>query len=142
MPGNRALMQLLEELLPARFSGIRAAGYSAGGRKLVQFDNMVLQPGATQSTASDGTQLLTRAVGKGKVVVAAGAVLEPGQAGFSRRSQFAYAFVCGLVGASYTGSGGFQHPKAPGFGTLALAALAHDTTVLPAAAHRDEAWTR
>jgi uncharacterized protein (DUF608 family) len=140
MPGNRAVMQALEELLPARFNGVRAAGPTAGGGKLVQFDNLVLQPGATRSTASGGTQLLTRTVGKGKVVVAAGAVLEPAQAGFSHHRQVAYAFVCGLVEASYTGSGGFQHPKAPGFGTLALAALAHDTTVLPAAAHREEAW--
>ena len=140
MPGNRALMQLLEELLPARFSGVRAAGYSAGGRKLVQFDNMVLQSGATRTTASDGTQLLTRAVGEGKVVVASGAVLDPAQAGISHHRQLAYAFICGLVGASYTRSGGLQHPKAPGFGTLALAALAEEVTVLPAAAHRDEAW--
>ena len=140
MPGNRALMQVLEELLPGRFSGVRAAGYGAGGRKLVQFDNPVWQPGATQSTAFDGTQLLTRAVGKGKVVVVAGAVLEPAQAGLSQHRQAAYSLICGLVGAGYTGSSGFQHPKAPGFGTLALTVLADDTTVLPAAAHRDEAW--
>ena len=123
MPGNRAVMQLLEELLPARFSGVRAAGDDGGGGKAVEFENLVLQPGATQSKASDGTALLTRPVGKGKVVVAAGAVLEPAQAGFSHQRQPAYAFICGLVGATYTGPGGHQHPKAPGFGTLALAAL-------------------
>lgn len=140
MPGNRALMQALEELLPARFNGVRSAGDSAKGKSAVEFENLVLQPGATRSTASDGTPLLTRVVGKGKVVVAAGAVLGPARAGFSNNRRVAYAFICGLVGASYTGSGGLQHPKAPGFGTLALAALAHDTTVLPAVAHRDDAW--
>ena len=35
MPGNRAVMQLLEELLPARFSGVRPAGDAAGGGKAV-----------------------------------------------------------------------------------------------------------
>jgi uncharacterized protein (DUF608 family) len=140
LPGNRALMQSLEELLPAHFSGIRPAGDLASGTKAVEFDNLVLQPGATRSRASNGTQLLTRAVAKGKVVVAAGAVLEPALSGFSHHRQAAYAFICGLVGASYTGSGGFQHPKAPGFGTLALAALVGEITVLPTAGHREEAW--
>jgi uncharacterized protein (DUF608 family) len=140
MPGNRAVMQVLEELLPARFSAIRAADGTDGGKKAVQFEGLVLQPGAARSKSPDGTNLLMRAIGKGKVVVAAGAVLEPAHAGLSHHRQPAYAFVCGLVGASYAGSGGLQHPKAPGFGTLALAALAHETTVLPAAAHRDEAW--
>ncbi len=33
MPGNRAVMQALEELLPARFSGVRAAGYHGWGQE-------------------------------------------------------------------------------------------------------------
>jgi non-lysosomal glucosylceramidase len=140
MPGNRVLMQLLEELLPGRFSAIRAASDADGGKKAVQFENLVLQPGATRSSVSDGAELLTRTIGKGKVMVAARAVLEPAWAGFSHHRQLAYSFICGLVGASYSGPGGLQHPKAPGFGTLALAVLADDTTVLPAAAHREEAW--
>jgi len=139
-PGNRAMMQLLEELLPGRFSRIRPAGDPDSGTKAVDFDHLVLQPGATRSRASGGPKLLTRPVGKGKVVLAAGAVLEPARAGYSHHRQVAYAFICGLVGAHYTGSGGFQHPKAPGFGTLALATLARDITVLPAAGHREEVW--
>jgi uncharacterized protein (DUF608 family) len=59
----------------------------------------------------------------------------------SQYRQAAYAFVCGLVGANYNGSGGRQHPKAPGFGTLALAALAGKTTVLPAFENWNEAWS-
>ena len=68
-----------------------------------------------QSKASDGTTLLTRPVGKGKVVVAAGPVLEPAQAGFSHQRQIAYAFLCGLVGANYTGLGRARSiPRRPG----------------------------
>ena len=140
MPGNRAVMQVLEELLPARFSRVRPAGDASGSGKAVEFENLVLLPDAAQSKASDGTTLLTRPVGKGKVVVAAGPVLDPAAARFSHQRQLAYAFICELVGATYTGPGGNQHPKAPGFGTLALAALAHDITVLPAARQQDEAW--
>ena len=139
-PGNRAVMQLLEDLLPARFSRIRPAGDPADGTTAVEIDNLVLQPGVTRSRASHGPKLLTREVGKGKVVLAAGSVLEPARAAFSHHRQAAYSFICWLVGANYTGGVGFQHPKAPGFGTLALAALARDTTVLPAAGHRDDAW--
>ncbi len=48
MPGNRAVMQLLEELLPARFSGVRPAHDATDGGKAVEFENLVLQPGATR----------------------------------------------------------------------------------------------
>ena len=140
MPGNRAVMQVLEELLPARFSRVRPAGDAGGRNKAVEFENLVLLPGAAQSKATDGTALLTRPLGKGKVVLAAGPVLDPAAAGFSHQRQLAYGFICELVGATYTGPGGSQHPKAPGFGTLALAALAQDVTVLPAARQQDEAW--
>ncbi len=140
MPGNRALMQLLDELLPARFSRVRRGGDADDAVQAVELDGLVLRPGATKSRASFGPRLLTWTVGKGQVVLAAGAVLDPARAGLSHHRQVAYGFLCWLVGANYTGSGGFQHPKAPGFGTLALAALAQDITVLPAAGHRDEAW--
>jgi uncharacterized protein (DUF608 family) len=149
MPGNRALMQVLEKLLPARFSAIRAEGDERAGTREVRYENLVLQPGASQSSAPDGNTLLWGPVGKGRVWVMPGAVLEPAQAGISQHRQPAFALVCGLVGAHYTTSEGpvvytpsegRQHPKAPGFGTLALAALADETTVLPAAEHRDEAW--
>ena len=78
------------------------------------------RPGPGSSAASP---LLPRPVGKGKVVLAPGPMLEPAQAGISRPRQPAFAFLCELVGANYTGAGRGQHPKAPGFGTLALAAL-------------------
>ena len=140
MPGNRAVMQVLEELLPARFSRVRPASDTGGSSKAVEFENLVLLPDAAQSKATDGTALLTRPVGKGKVVLAAGPVLDPAAAGFSHQRQRAYAFVCALVGAAYTSLGENQHPKAPGFGTLALAALAHDVSVLPAARQQEDAW--
>jgi hypothetical protein len=135
-------MALLEELLPARFSAIHSADNASSGARPVRFENLVLQPGATQTTTAEGRSLLTRPVGKGRVVLTDGAVLEAANAELSHQRQIAYAFVCGLVGANYTGSGGRQHPKAPGFGTLALTALSGKTTVLPAFGNWGEAWTK
>jgi non-lysosomal glucosylceramidase len=139
-PGNRALLQLLDELLPARFSRVRRAVDSDEGVKVVELEDLVLKPGATRSWGPIGLRLMTWAVGKGKVALAGGPILEPAQAGLSQRRQAAYGFLCWLVGANYTGASGFQHPKAPGFGTLALVALAPEVTVLPAAGHREDAW--
>ena len=140
MPGNRAVMQLLEELLPARFSRVRPASDSGDEVRAVELEELTLKPGAAKSRASHGPKLVTWSVGKGKVVLGAGPVLDPARAGLSHHRQIAYGVLCWLVGAKYTGPVGFQHPKAPGFGTLALAALAKDTSVLPAAGHREDAW--
>ncbi|MDE3067318.1 MAG: hypothetical protein KGJ60_07170 [Verrucomicrobiota bacterium] len=140
-PGDRAVLSLLEEMLPARFSGVRSAGGRAGGVPAVAFEDLVLQPGAIQATAANGLRLFIRPLGTGKVVMAAGAVLDPASAGQSRERQRAYEFLCRLVGANYTPAAGpGPNRKASGFGTLALAALRGETTVLPAFEDWSEAW--
>jgi uncharacterized protein (DUF608 family) len=126
---------MLEELLPARFSRVRKNAQNSS----LEFDDLVLQPGATHSTAPNGPELLTRAVGKGKTLIAAGPVLAPATAGISGARQRAYSFLCGLVGATYNTSPGLN-PKAPGFGTLALAVLSEKATVLPAYENWEDAW--
>jgi uncharacterized protein (DUF608 family) len=151
MPGNRAVMQVLEELLPARFSAILVKGDEREGTRDVRYENLVLNAGASQLVAPDGNTLLWGPVGKGMVRVEPGTVLEPARAGISNQRQLAYWEICGLVGAMYTApeasvvftrSEGRQHPKAAGFGTLALTALADEgVTVLPAIPHRADAWT-
>jgi uncharacterized protein (DUF608 family) len=135
LPGDRALMLVLEELLPARFSAIRTAARE--GR--AQFEDLVLQPGAEQSRLADGRVQLVRPLGKGKVVVVAGAVLEPRLARVTNGRQDAYGFLCGLAGANYTPSDGL-HPKAPGFGTLALAALSGDASARPDVEDLGQLW--
>jgi len=141
LPGERTLMVLLEELLPARFSGVRGVASQTAGAKMVQLENLVLQPGATQSTLDSGASLLTRPLGQGKIAVVTGPVLEPERAAGATRRQEAYGFVCGLVGADYTASTG-PHPKAPGFGTLGLVTLGENSTVLPAIEDLNEVWER
>ena len=141
LPGERALMLLLEELLPARFSGVRAAASGNTERKAIRLENPVLQPGAEQSTLASGASLLIRRLGKGQVAIVTGSLLEPGHAMVTNRRQEAYTFLCGLAGAEYKPLSG-PHPKAPGFGTLALTALSGNSTVLPAFEDPQEAWKR
>lgn len=139
LAGDQKVMALLEELLPARFTAIRPAG-SPDGPSKVRFEGLALHRDASQSTDSDrGLELLSRPVGRGRVVLAAGTVLEPAHAGLSHQRQRAYALLCGLAGAKYTPSTGL-HPKAPGFGTLALATLSGNASVLPAFEDLEQAW--
>src|SRR5262249_3165730 len=51
----------------------------------------------------------------------------------------AYTLLCSLLGARYQPING-ANPKAPGFGSLALASLGGKTTVLPAFNEWEEAW--
>ena len=75
LAGDREVMTLIDELLPARFSAVRPAGPSNNGGSVVQFEGLILHPDATQSTDSPrGLELLSRPIGAGKVVLAAGAV--------------------------------------------------------------------
>jgi uncharacterized protein (DUF608 family) len=134
-PGDRATLALLEAILPARFSGVRPADGNT-----VEFDDLVLPPEAARSTAANGIALLIRPLGKGRVVVACGSVLEPALAGEPRHRQRAYQFLCGLVYANYASAGEGTSRLAPGFGTLALAALAGEVTVLTAFEEWSQAW--
>ncbi len=127
-------LKLLDELLPARFSAIRADA----GNKLT-FDDLQLEPGAKQTTLADGLDAFTKPVGKGQVAVVAGAILDPHQVGSAAARHRAYKALCELAGAVYTSPEGIS-PKAPGFGTLALAALAGEVTVLPAYEDWNVAW--
>src|ERR1039458_7647874 len=72
MPGNRAVMQVLEELLPARFSAILVKGDEREGTRDVRYENLVLNAGASQLVAPDGNTLLWGPVGKGMVRVEPG----------------------------------------------------------------------
>ncbi len=146
LPGDSEVMALLEELLPARFSAVRSSSNRPGGLPAVEFDNLVLQPGVMQSELpaplpgpGKGPGLIIRALGQGKVVLVAGPILDPAHAGLSPQRQRAYTLLCGFVGARYFAPPGL-HPKAPGFGTLALGVLGQNVTVQTAIADLDAAW--
>jgi non-lysosomal glucosylceramidase len=136
IPGNRAILSLLAELLPARFSRIIPANNGQG----VRFENWVLVPGATQETNNLVGETATRKLRRGKVVVVRGSVLDPINAGLSNQRRNGYAFLCSLVGANYSGADGRHNSLAPGIGTLALATLGSAVTVRAAFEDWGEAW--
>jgi non-lysosomal glucosylceramidase len=139
--GNGAVLALLEEILPARFSAIRELAAQPGGPYRVSFEGQELRPDAKPATAKNGLELLVRSFGKGKVVLAAGQVLDPASADHTNARQRAYQVVCALVGGDYIASEG-QPAKGAGFGTLALAALAGESTVQVAFDDWQKAWQR
>jgi non-lysosomal glucosylceramidase len=139
LPGNRSVMLALEELLPARFSRLRSAPAADTSANSVVFEGLTVKPDTVRSTTPDGTLLLSRPLGRGRVVLVAGPVLDPARATLSGPRQRAYAFLCGLAGAQYKPSEG-QHPKSTGFGTLALATLGANPTVAIAVENWQQAW--
>jgi len=123
---------LLDEMLPARFSGVRAQRPAQpGDPNVLELAGLELKPQAKRSALRNGLQILAWPMGKGQVVVACGPILDPGAAESSPARQRAYAVLCELVGVKYTPREGL-HPKAPGCGTLALAALAAKASLQPA----------
>ena len=123
--GDRAALEVLEELLPARFPD-------------TDLSRLELKPEAKSSTLGSGQRVVQGSLGKGQVVVIVGPILEGGAALTGARQQ-AYAALCSLVGARYTPPQGVS-PKAPGFGSLALATLAEDVSLQPAVEDLAAAW--
>lgn len=138
--GNRAVLELLEELLPASFTSVRVTSRrDPTNPNSIEFGDLKLCEGAEARSAPNGLRLLARALGKGRVMLAGGAILNAGEAGAVPARQRAYALLCGLVGADYTPVSA-QHPKAPGFGTLALATLGARPSLLAMFQGWEEAW--
>ncbi len=129
------LVKLLDELLPIRFSAIKPGG--AHGK--VTFEDLQPDARAKSRTLATGQDAFTMPLGKGRVAVVAGAILDPRRIGSADVRHRAYEALCELAGATYTPPEGISS-SACGFGTLALAALAGDVTVLPAYEDWNDAW--
>jgi len=140
VPGDRALMELLEELLPARFRAARTMT-APDNANTIEFENLTLRSGARESAAANGLRLLTRRVGQGQVVLAAGPILQPPQSNQVRARQNAYEILCALVDARFVATDGTL-ANSPGFGALALVGLKGRVTVEPAFERWDEIWRK
>jgi non-lysosomal glucosylceramidase len=136
----REHLLVLDELLPARFSDLRArTAAQPGNPNTIELAGLELKPEAKQSTLRGGLRLVTRPLGKGQVAVASGSMLGGGTPEMSLARQQAYAALCELAGASYTVPGSVS-PKAPGFGTIALVTLGEKASVQPSFDDWKEAW--
>ncbi len=125
-PGNHALYSLLEELLPARFSGLQSK------EGTIELTGETLRDGAHYHSVPEVPgRVLSRKFGKGLVHIVFGELLRNDNAEMIGARQLAYAAICSLAGATYRATVG-PLAKAPGFGSLALMTLGPDATALPA----------
>jgi uncharacterized protein (DUF608 family) len=137
MPFAGAVLELLDELLPIRFTDIKPA---AGDTNRAEFVGLTLREAVTQSTTADGLTLFTRPLGKGKVLLTNEDLLPGNDPSLIGARQRAYATLGEMVGVRYTPSPGVP-TNAPGFGTVTLAALTDGkTTALPAFDDWKTAW--
>ncbi|MGC8639792.1 MAG: GH116 family glycosyl-hydrolase [Isosphaeraceae bacterium] len=139
--GDRATLTLLDELLPVRFRDMvswRPA--SPDERPVIELQGRADREGTTSDKVG-ALDIIRRRVGKGQVILALGPVLEVEHAELNAARHRAFADLCGLIGVRYKAPVGVSR-KAPGFGSLALAAIAQGATVLPAFEDQDAAWRR
>ena len=122
----------MAELLPAAVhENFRRRRQEAGGAQFAGFREPAIASRREEAPLRGGFDVLVRPLGKGQVVLAAGAILAPERADWADMRHRAYKAICELVGAKYTPPQGVP-ASACGFGTMALAALAEGVTVLPA----------
>jgi uncharacterized protein (DUF608 family) len=139
LPGSLESLTLLEDLLPARFQEVRPHAAQSGK---VEFTGLQRHPEAhVRADKPQGLTLLERPVGKGRVILADGAILEAAQAELIGARQQAYVLLCTLAGARYTPPQGVL-ASAPGFGALALMTTGSNPTSLPAFDNWQSAWEK
>jgi uncharacterized protein (DUF608 family) len=124
LPGSAVVMEILEDLMPLRFSGLR----SRDGR--VEF----LKAEPRQSppilkSEPDGAVIYSRSVGKGWTHLGNGPVLETSQFELTGARQRAYVRLCALAQSNYAAPDGVQSDM-PGYGELSLAAVSDTTTAM------------
>lgn len=139
-PGDRAVLPLLDDLLPVRFTAVETVPAREARPAAISLRDPVLPADCARAPTEKGLDRYTRTVGAGKVVLLAGQLLNPTVTCSAFARQDAYAWLCSLAGARYTVTAG-QSAREPGSGTLALAVLAGEAT---AATHFDQwndAWS-
>jgi non-lysosomal glucosylceramidase len=129
MPVSMEVMELLDELLPVRLSDVRAQTHPTAGPNILFFTGLEGLADTRTVKASSGLEFFTRPIGKGKVMLACGPIMDPAHTEMVRARQRAYTVLCSLTGAKYVEPDGVLE-TAPGFGTLALATSGSDATAL------------
>ena len=141
LPG-REVVQLLDTLLPIRFGAVDPVPGNTEDFSRVAFRDQVLNSnGQPANLKSNGLEQFTGQVGKGKVVLRAGQVLNPAHADSSRlRQRCLFVHSVRWWARITRPPPPDNRPRRPGFGSLALAVLADDITGLASFKDRGEAW--
>ncbi len=136
LPGNPETLELLEELLPARFSGIRQNGPDSTALVAPQPHD-----DASERRVTNVFKVLSRRVGSGTVDLAFRPLLPPDQIELvgARRNAIQNLFL--VAGAQLQVKPGVP-AKAPGFGTLTLAVLNQTASCNAGVRDWREGWDR
>lgn len=130
----REVLALLDELLPARMSDVRRA---EGGA--VEFVGLAPREGSQTGRLRSGVRTIGWKFGAGRVVLAAGGILDPALVGFSMPRTRAYATLCELAGISVEPPQG-QCEGTYGVGTMALATTGPRPSGIAGAADLATVW--
>jgi len=122
LPGSADVLALLDEILPARFTGVRPIPTSLDRHAVVEYRNRTLLPGAREERLSDGRSALTRTLGTGRVMLLHGPILPSDQVEMVGARREAYRSLARIGGAQVTAPAGVP-ARAPGFGTMTLGVL-------------------
>jgi uncharacterized protein (DUF608 family) len=139
LPGSLEVLKLLDDILPARFSGVRARTDARDRHNVVEFRNSVPRADSREQRLPSGQVVLTRPLGSGKVALASGPILETDHVELIGARRAAYRTLAELAGArlhQMPGSPG----GAPGFGSLALGVLGKSTSHNVAFTNWAAAW--
>jgi len=127
--GKAELIAILDELLPVWFSGFREVARRSDNRVQLELADAQLKEGAERMTPEAAPQMIWHKLGRGRVALVCGQLLNPDLADQVPLRQRAYETLCSLIGANYARATG-QAPEDLGFGTVALATSVGKTSTL------------
>ena len=138
LAGSVEVLELLDEILPARFSGVRALP-DAGEGSRVEFQNVVRREGVEEKRTGADHTLLAHQIDRGKVILASGPILDHDHIELIGARNAAYRALAGIAGAKLVGAERIPS-GAPGNGTLALGVRAATTRYKMEFIDWKEAW--
>lgn len=134
-PADEEALRILDDLMPVKIDRVELApdGHFVYG-------GISLRPGASQERLPSGRQAITRPLGSGMVAFVPGPIMDPALAELAGAQHAAYRDLCSLAGAVYRAPAS-PPANSPGYGSLALAALAGKVTMLPSFTDWMQAWS-
>ncbi len=140
LPGSVEVLEMLDEILPARFTGVMARPDSRGLNHFVDFTDIVRRDDAHDESLATGQTLIARPLGRGRVILASGPILDTDHVELIGARAMAYRTLGSIAGARLQQTPGVPS-RAPGFGSLALGVAGKSTSHSLAFADWKSAWT-
>jgi len=134
LPAGEGALHVLQELMPVDIEHVevRADGHFA-------YAGVSLRPGAREERLPSGKIAWTRPLASGAVILVPQRIMDPALAELAGAQHAAFRELGALAGVTYHAPNSAT-AASPGFGSIALAALAGKVTMLPAFTDWSEAW--